>query len=92
MQFAQHKYERSRATWQECHVEADRLDQECHDLQRAVEEGEGRVSPLLTEYDVLCRSVAEQAREINRLKTDRALRDQELHWLRSSHAALKLKN
>ena len=45
------------------------------------------MDPLQTRYDVLARSVAEQARGIEHLKTDRALRDQELHRLRSSHAA-----
>ena len=39
MQFAQHNYERFRAARRECHVEADRLAQVCHELQRAVEEG-----------------------------------------------------
>ena len=45
------------------------------------------MDPLQKRYYLLAHSVAEQARKIDCMKTDRALRDQELHHLRSSHAA-----
>ena len=52
-----------------------------------MDEGEGRLASLLTGYDLLARSAAEQAREIDRLTTDCALRDQELNCLRTYHGA-----
>ena len=45
------------------------------------------MDPLQKRYYLLAHSVAEQARKIDCMKTDRALRDQELHHLRSSHAS-----
>ena len=87
VQLDQPKNERSRAAWRECHVEANRLDLECHELQQAVDEDEWHLAPLWKKYDLLDHSVAEQARKLDLLKTDRALRVQELNRLCSSHVA-----
>ena len=58
-----------------------------YDLHHEVEEGKERLDPLSTGYDLLARSVAEQARDIDRLKSDHALRDPEINRLRSSISA-----
>ena len=79
MQFVQQKYERYRVSSCECHTEADQLTHECYDLQHEVEEGKERLDPLRTGYNLLARNVAEQAHDIDRLKSDHALRDQELN-------------
>uniref|UniRef100_A0AAV1URC8 Uncharacterized protein n=1 Tax=Peronospora matthiolae TaxID=2874970 RepID=A0AAV1URC8_9STRA len=67
-------------------TEVDRLAKEYEDLRRAVATREQRVAPLWIGFDALARSFAQRGRELDQLKTDRALSHQELHRLRSSHA------
>uniref|UniRef100_A0AAV1UTA1 Uncharacterized protein n=1 Tax=Peronospora matthiolae TaxID=2874970 RepID=A0AAV1UTA1_9STRA len=67
-------------------TEVDQLAKEYDDLRRAVATREQRVAPLWIGFDALACSFAQRGRELDQLKTDRALSHQELHRLRSSHA------
>ena len=84
MQFVQQEYDRPCAARREYYAEADRLAQECHYLQQEVEEGRKRLDLLTMGYDMLARNVDEQYQDVDRLRTDHALRDQEINRLRSS--------
>uniref|UniRef100_A0AAV1UZI2 Uncharacterized protein n=1 Tax=Peronospora matthiolae TaxID=2874970 RepID=A0AAV1UZI2_9STRA len=68
-------------------TEVDQLAKEREGLRRAVAEREQLVAPLRIGFDALARSFAQRVRELEQLKTERALSHQELHRLRSSHAA-----
>uniref|UniRef100_A0AAV1UEU8 Uncharacterized protein n=1 Tax=Peronospora matthiolae TaxID=2874970 RepID=A0AAV1UEU8_9STRA len=68
-------------------TEVDRLAKECEDLRRAIGKYKQRVAPLQIGFDVLDRSFAQRVRQLDHLRTERALGHQDLHCLRSSLAA-----
>uniref|UniRef100_A0AAV1TVE6 Uncharacterized protein n=1 Tax=Peronospora matthiolae TaxID=2874970 RepID=A0AAV1TVE6_9STRA len=67
-------------------TEVEQSAKECKDIRIAVAESEQRVAPLRIGFDALARRFAQRGRELDQLKTKRALSYQELHRLRSSHA------
>uniref|UniRef100_A0AAV1TVC9 Uncharacterized protein n=1 Tax=Peronospora matthiolae TaxID=2874970 RepID=A0AAV1TVC9_9STRA len=68
-------------------TEVDQLATECEDLRRAAVESEQRVASVRIGFYALACSFAQRGRELDHLKTERALSHQDLYRLHSSHAA-----
>ena len=86
VQFVQRRYENSRTAWRECRAEADHLAQRCSVLEHEVTEVRVYLGQLQGHYDLVVLTLADHARDLDRLRADIALRDHKLSRLRSSLA------